>query len=349
MHAKGRALSQRAQRPEAQLDMRVPSRLRPAVVDGAVRQGGYVVEMQRRRLLTAANELVFEKGVQAMTVASVSQRAGVSRKTFYDLFADRESCLLSAFEEAVTRAAQAVRPAFEAEGCWRVRMRGGLLALLCFMDEEPALARLLVVEALSAGPRVIERRGEIVCALTAAVDRGRAEVALEEVPSSLTAEAVVGAVFAVIHARLLDAEPGGVSRPLVELTSELVGVIVYPYLGPSVAREEVKTPVPAPSNGNRRRGAAKDAFKDTPLRLTYRTARVLASIAVSPGASNKQIATASGVGDQGQMSRLLTRLERYGLVHNTGGRPASGEARAWRLTEKGEGMLGAAGIYGAPS
>ncbi len=328
----------------------MPSRLRPPAVNGAVRQGGYVVEMQRRRLLTAAIELASEKGVQAMTVASVSQRAGVSRKTFYDLFADRESCLLSTFEEAVARAAQAVRPAFEAEGCWRARMRGGLLALLCFMDEEPALAKLLVVEALSAGPRVIERRAEIVCALTAAVDQGRGEVALEEVPSSLTAEAVVGAVFAVIHARLLDAELGGVSRPLVELTSELVGVIVYPYLGPSVAREEVKTLIPAaPSNGRGQRSAAKDAFKDIPLRLTYRTARVLASIAASPGASNKQIATASGVADQGQMSRLLTRLERYELVHNTGGHPASGEARAWMLTEKGEGMLGAAGIDGAPS
>lgn len=326
----------------------MPSQLRPPAVDGAVRQGGYVVEMQRRRLLTAAVELVFEKGVQAMTVASVSQRAGVSRKTFYDLFADREACLLAVFDEAVARVAQVAMPAFEVGGCWRARVRSGLLALLCFMDEEPAQARFLVVDALSAGPRVIERRVEVVGALIAAVDQGRGY--LEEVPSSLTAEAVVGAVFAVIHARLLDAELGGVSRPLVELTSELVGVIVYPYLGPSAAREEVETLVPAAlSSGRGRHGAAKDTFKDIPLRLTYRTARVLASIAASPGASNKQIATASGVADQGQMSRLLTRLERYELVHNTGGHPASGEARAWMLTEKGEGMLGAAGIDGAPS
>ena len=75
------------------------------------------------------------------------------------------------------------------------------------------------------------------------------------------------------------------------------------------------------------------------MRLTYRTARVLASIARIPGASSKQIATAAGIADEGQMSRLLARLERYGLVENQGGEATSGEAKAWALTDRGQGVV----------
>jgi hypothetical protein len=221
-----------------------------------------------------------------------------------------------------------------------------LVALLGFMDEHPALSKLMIVDALSAGSRVIERRGEIVDALIAVVDEGRGEAKAGTTPPSLTAEAVVGAVFAVIYARLLDPCLDG-DRPssLASLASELMGVIVHPYLGSSAAQKEIDTRAIVASPVKRGEPvAARDPFKDLPIRLTYRTARVLASIAVSPGASNKQIAIASGVADEGQMSRLLARLSRHGLVHNAGGQPARGEAKAWMLTGKGEDLLDVVGV-----
>jgi DNA-binding MarR family transcriptional regulator len=70
--------------------------------------------------------------------------------------------------------------------------------------------------------------------------------------------------------------------------------------------------------------------------LTYRTARVLAAIAEQPGASNRQIAAAAGISDEGQISRLLKRLQNLGLIENTGLGHTKGKPNAWRPTAKGD-------------
>lgn len=71
------------------------------------------------------------------------------------------------------------------------------------------------------------------------------------------------------------------------------------------------------------------------MRLTYRTLMVLSAIATRPGSSNREIADGAGVSDQGQISKLLGRLERLGLIENTGLGHIKGEPNAWRLTHKG--------------
>jgi DNA-binding MarR family transcriptional regulator len=79
-----------------------------------------------------------------------------------------------------------------------------------------------------------------------------------------------------------------------------------------------------------------DPLKDIPMRLTYRTARVLEAAAQHPGTSNRLIGEQADIYDQGQVSKLLARLQRLGLLANTGRGHAKGEANAWRLTELGE-------------
>jgi DNA-binding MarR family transcriptional regulator len=71
------------------------------------------------------------------------------------------------------------------------------------------------------------------------------------------------------------------------------------------------------------------------MRLTYRTARVLGEIAEHPGSSNRQVADRVGISDQGQISKLLARLERLGLIEQAGGEPARGGPNAWALTPTG--------------
>jgi DNA-binding IclR family transcriptional regulator len=71
------------------------------------------------------------------------------------------------------------------------------------------------------------------------------------------------------------------------------------------------------------------------MRLTYRTARVLEAIATWPGVSNRGVGEHAGVSDQGQISRLLARLERLGLAENSGEGHTRGEANEWRLTSRG--------------
>ena len=71
------------------------------------------------------------------------------------------------------------------------------------------------------------------------------------------------------------------------------------------------------------------------MRLTYRTVRVLMVIGERPGASNREIAEGSGIVDQGQISKLLTRLARLNLVENVGEGQEKGAANAWHLTPRG--------------
>ena len=71
------------------------------------------------------------------------------------------------------------------------------------------------------------------------------------------------------------------------------------------------------------------------FRLTARTHLVLTVVAEQAGASNREIASASGVRDQGQISKLLARLENHGLLEKTGGQ-TQGVPNAWQLTPHGE-------------
>jgi AcrR family transcriptional regulator len=288
-----------------------------------------ISEIQRQRLLAGMAEVAAERGAGSVTVAHIVARSGVSRRTFYELFTDREDCLLAALDQALARASAVVLPAYESKVRWRERIRAALGVLLAFFDEEPALARLCVVESLGAGAKALERRTVIVRRLIAAIDAGRGEAKPGKEALSLTAEGVVGAVLAVIHARLLEAHHG----PLSALAPALMSVIVHPYLGQSAAERELHRPAPQIKTTTR---ARKDPLDGLDMRLTYRTVRVLVAIGSNPHASNRGVAEAAGIADQGQISKLLTRLQSLGLIQNGGGGQAKGAPNAWSLTAKGQ-------------
>src|SRR5664280_772877 len=275
-----------------------------------------VAEIQRGRMLAAAVDAVQDVGYAQMSVAQVIGRARVSRKTFYDIFADREDCFLAAFEQALSEAGNLAREAYERESGWREGVRSALTSLLIFMDEEPGLARLCVVETLAAGEKVLERRAEMLDGLAVLVDEGRLLASATREPPELTAEGIVGGVFAVLHTRLL--EDG--DEPLTELLGPLMSMIVLPYLGWSAASRELGRPTPevARDRQPRTQARSRDPLEGLNMRLTYRTVRVLMVIAEHPGASNREIAEGSGIIDQGQISKLLNRLARLNLVENRG-------------------------------
>lgn len=311
-----------------------------------------VSEAQRARVLSAAALVVGESGYGGMSVARVCARAGVSRRTFYDLYSDREDCFLAVFEDALLRVSSVVGTAYlEVSGSWRERVRAGLGALLCLFDEEPGLGSLLVVDALAGGPRVLARRARVLEVLAGVVDRGGAGRARGAARPGLMAEGVVGAVFSVVHARMLHtATPASPLRPLSGLLNELMGMIVLPYEGAAASRRELSRPLPRPA----RRRAARDGaagysplagnpLEGLPMRLTYRTLRVLSAIASDPGASNREVGLHAGVHDQGQISKLLARLDRLGLIANQGPGQHTGEPNAWVLTARGREVQAAIG------
>lgn len=290
-----------------------------------------VADVQRSRLLAAIAEVCAEQGAPNVTVAHVVSRSGVSRRTFYDLFEDRDDCFLAAFDDAIARAAEYVLPAYRARGAWRKRMRASLEAALQYFDDEPFRGRLLVAETLAAGPLVLLRRQQVLNRVIEAVDEGRSEARAGAELSPLTAEGVVGAVLSVIHARMLESHP----QSLAALANELMAIVVLPYAGAAAARRELscstsKKPAPRPS-------ASQDVLSELGMRMTYRTICVLTAVGAQPGLSNRRIADAAGISDPGQISKLLGRLFQLGLIVKASDcGHARGEPNAWRLTDKGE-------------
>jgi AcrR family transcriptional regulator len=302
--------------------------------------------VQRARIVAAMLDVVAEEGLGGATVARVVARSGVSRRTFYENFEDREECFLAAFEDAVTRLSAPVLGAYRARGTWPERLRRALVALLESLAREPAAARVAVVEALGAGPRSLERRRALLDVLAVALDADGS--ALARTPASpLAAEGAVGGALALIHMRLT----GPTGTVPADLLGPLLTTIVLPYLGPSGARRELERSAAASEATQLGQRMATprvwaDPLRNLDMRLTYRTLRVLltvgelaeASADRSDGAlaSNRAIGDASGIRDQGQISKLLARLRELGLVSNAAEQGVKGRPNEWRLTERGE-------------
>jgi AcrR family transcriptional regulator len=289
---------------------------------------GHVTEIQRARMIAAMIDTIAERGRSDATVAHVVSRSGVSRRTFYEVFEDFEDCFLAALDQSIARASDYVREVYEPSAKWSARIRAALVAVLEFIEDEPAMGRLCVLETLGAGPKVHERRLRALEPAIVAVEEGRRESRSAATLPPLTGEGVVGGVLSVLHARLLEGD-----TDLLELTGPLMGMIALPYLGPAAANRESARA--RPTRRRRALPASKDPLRDLQMRLTYRTVRVLMAISASPGASNREVGAGAGIDDQGQISKLLSRLDKLGLVQNSGAGRVRGAPNAWSLTKKG--------------
>lgn len=313
-------------------------------LDGVDRHA-HVSAMQRSRLLAAAAGAVAELGWDGATIGSIAERAGVSRRTFYELFENRDECLVAVLQNAVARITERITAAGLSGSSWRERVRGGLWAILCFFDCQPMLARICLVESRRSDGIVLDYRQRIVEQLVELVDQGRDEVSGSANVAALTAQGVVGGIFEVLYTRLVSGDGG----PLRDLTGELAGMVVMPYLGVAAAHREQNRPVPVfqPSERSDLEIAAvgldgRDLLAELPMRLTYRTATVLQALAEHPGQSNRQVADLVGIADPGQISKLLARLSRLGLLVNSG---AAREPNRWALTAVGSRLTRSIGSF----
>jgi AcrR family transcriptional regulator len=284
-------------------------------------------ELQRKRLLHAVVAVASEGGYEGVSVTAVVARAGVSRKTFYELFEGRDDCFLAAVEDSVAHMVAAVAPAYEERGSWSERLRAGLVALLAFLERERETGALALSYMVGYGPSSPELRARVLGRLRSVVEAGRSRARSHDELSPLAAELVVAGVLAVIHARLQTGP-----RRMSALVNPLMWMIVLPHRGPAAAARELTRAAPERATPAM---LESDPLRDLHTRVTYRTAKVLEVIAVVPAASNAEIGASAGVTDQGQISKLLARLSRLGLIENTGvGRPGGG-ANAWHLTPTG--------------
>ena len=124
---------------------------------------GVVLASQRGRMLGAMADAVAEKGYAGTTVADVVAGAGVSRKTFYEHFRDKEECFLAAFDTGVDMLLEAIMAAQpRGDGGWLELTRARVRAYLQSLSSEPAFARTFLIEVFAAGPRALERRADVL-------------------------------------------------------------------------------------------------------------------------------------------------------------------------------------------
>jgi AcrR family transcriptional regulator len=294
--------------------------------------------LQRARIQEAIVGVVAERGFAETSVRLVVERAKVSPRTFYELFDGLDDCFMAAIDEAAGRAGALITHAYGRESFWRDGLRAALTSLLVFFDSEPLLAQVCLVDVLAAGSWALERRERNVSELTSLI------LSRWEIPSgfetpTLAAEGVMSSILGVLHAHVLT----GKREPLISLLGPLMGMIMRPYLDPPAVMREIErgeTLAGEIQSGRRAwplPGVAGAVAEIPPLLANpraHRARRCLAYVSEHAGAGNSEIATGIGVRHQGQVSALLSRLERLDLLVKQPGAP--GRPNAWQLTRFGQ-------------
>lgn len=194
-----------------------------------------VSRSQRDRLLDAAVRVVAEKGYAATTIGDLTGEAGISRATFYELFAGKEACFLAAYDRVVDVLVKRVVAGYESEQRWPQRARAGLAILLETLAAEPDLARLALVDVGAAGPAAQRRYRVAVQRLTPLFEEGRDFAPGGRGLPANTSRMAAGGVAGLISEELV----AGRAEQLPALLADVLFATLVPYLGPQAAAREV--------------------------------------------------------------------------------------------------------------
>jgi AcrR family transcriptional regulator len=179
-------------------------------------------------------EVVAERGYPETRVVDVIGVAGVSRKTFYELFTSKEDCFLATYDVLLSTLLGDTARGFESRpgAPWPERVAAGLRALLEDLAKHPDEARFAIVEVLAAGPKALARRDAALRQFTGFLDAGRAETSVE-LPG-ITSLSIAGGVNELLYSEILH---GAASR-LPSRLPDLMFWITLPFLGPERAAAE---------------------------------------------------------------------------------------------------------------
>ncbi len=200
----------------------------------------FVVHNQRERLIAGLAEAIAENGYSGTTIAHITRHAAVSRRTFYEHFSSKDECFVAAYDTVMEELRGRVSAAFEAADDWPHAVKAGIGAMLEFLAAEPHLARLCMVEALVAGPVVVERYDAAIQSFVPYFQSGRdgrpPEVLARLSPT--TEEALVGGMVSLISRRII----AGKAEELNDLLPDLVEFTLTPYLGSAEAAKLAHEP-----------------------------------------------------------------------------------------------------------
>ena len=192
-----------------------------------------VERSQRERLMAAIVRVSAVKGYEATSVADILEEAGVGRESFYELFADKQDCMMAARRLLIEDLADAISTAYTGPDPWVDRVREALAATLGWFAADPVAGRVVMLELSALGPVSREIFQEDFDRFTSLLDEGLDGTGPRpEVPRATGL--AVGAAFARIYDEVARDRTEALPRMLPELTYE----VLVPFLGEPAAREE---------------------------------------------------------------------------------------------------------------
>jgi AcrR family transcriptional regulator len=190
------------------------------------------VEDQRRRILRATAELMAKRGYQGTTTELIVRRAKVGYATFYKQFGDKEGALATLFDLAAEQGREAVSRAYsETDGPWAEKVAAAIRLLFEQIAAHPTVARVCLVEALTAGPLMVARYEQALTSFEPILQPGRElNPRGSELPRSLE-KTLAGGLLWLAYQRLVVGE----AAKLLELLPEAVEFVLSPYVGEAEA------------------------------------------------------------------------------------------------------------------
>ena len=210
----------------------------------------FVARNQRQRILAAVAEATAARGYARMSVEDVVRAAGVSRRTFYELFHNKDEVFLAAYDQVADLLIAGVRAALEAEKGFAPRITAGFRAFLELLEASPAFARMCIVEVMAAGPEAVEKRTAVMGEFAKLIEENAAsELDSRGTVPAMHAQTVVAGAYEAVYRMIASGE----TDKLLTLLPDLVESTLLPYVGQEEAadarRAIVEADAPATSAG----------------------------------------------------------------------------------------------------
>lgn len=193
-----------------------------------------VVENQRQRIAAGMISVVVERGYVATTVTQVVTAAGVSRRTFYNYYADKQEAFIDVYGQVSDFLLETMSEAKEGKGGWAARVEKELQALLEAVAANPDLARFCLAAPPAAGGEVAELYRDFLARLVAVLGEGRPKRTRRPPPAS--EYGLAGGLAALVLRAVAEGDPERIPRLMPELTE----LVLAPYLGRDQAARGVR-------------------------------------------------------------------------------------------------------------
>jgi AcrR family transcriptional regulator len=301
------------------------------------------------RILDATVEILAERGIANTTVGMVIAHSRVPRRVFYECRTGLDDCIKAVMDRGLQEVCALASEALDKEGSWQDGMREALAAVLLYLDDRPALARVLLVESMAASTDVLQHREQVISTfrllVVAYIEHDVARTSSLPQASPLAAESTLASVMMLTYRHMATSQP----KPLITMLGPLMGTIAERFGDDRATAEEVRR------GDELRRMLQEGDLSLVPYRPTvdrntsieeglippmlanqsaWRARQCLRYLSEHLGSSNRDIADGIGVPYPPQVSRMLSDFQTEGLVSRES--EGTGKCNAWWLTPHGE-------------